>query len=271
MMLQVPGHGPKKVLQVVASAQLTQKSADILENPKNKDVLDAVQGLSKRGMDLTYLGNGSSVLAVAGQCSQGGNIVIWDSHRPLTSGPVARLSYHMAAVTALKVAPSAFKLFPSNFSLQALPCKLFRTMPFGVCRQGGSLVKPMQPGAYTADLVHVAFVKLCCNKLTSGFRMNAGREDHYLLSVAALILRSKSIRVGAPAVHAFDCIIIITMPNQPFNCSHVRPGQPNTTMSSPMGSPILELDSAWLLIRLTPKGVVLCFLFSHVRHGEVCM
>ncbi|KAL0048506.1 hypothetical protein WJX82_004799 [Trebouxia sp. C0006] len=65
------------------------------------------QGLSKRGMDLTYLGNGSSVLAVAGQCSQGGNIVIWDSHRPLTSGPVARLSYHMAAVTALKVLPGS--------------------------------------------------------------------------------------------------------------------------------------------------------------------
>ena len=86
------------------------KSTDIFENPKNKDVLDAVQGLSKRGMDLTYLGNGSSVLAVAGQCSQGGNIVIWDSHRPLTSGPVARLSYHMAAVTALKVPTSPFKL-----------------------------------------------------------------------------------------------------------------------------------------------------------------
>lgn len=62
-----------------------------------------VQGLSKRGMDLTYLGNGSSVLAVAGQCSQGGNIAIWDTQRPLTSGPVARLSYHLAAVTALKV------------------------------------------------------------------------------------------------------------------------------------------------------------------------
>ncbi len=69
-------------------------------------------------MDLTYLGNGSSVVAVAGQCSQGGNIVIWDLHRPLTSGPVARLSYHMAAVTALKVAPSPFKLF--------------WTVPFGV-------------------------------------------------------------------------------------------------------------------------------------------
>ena len=62
-----------------------------------------VQGLSKRGMDLTYLGNGSSVLAVAGQCSQGGNIAIWDTQRPLTSGPIARLSYHLAAVTALKV------------------------------------------------------------------------------------------------------------------------------------------------------------------------
>ncbi|KAL0019249.1 hypothetical protein WJX77_001067 [Trebouxia sp. C0004] len=65
------------------------------------------QGLSKRGMDLTYLGNGSSVVAVAGQCSQGGNIVIWDLHRPLTSGPVARLSYHMAAVTSLKVLPGS--------------------------------------------------------------------------------------------------------------------------------------------------------------------
>jgi len=89
--------------------------------------MNAVQGLSKRGMDLTYLGNGSSVLAVAGQCSQGGNIVIWDSHRPLTSGPVARLSYHMAAVTALKV--------PTHSELVLLM--------FG---QGSSSVKPLQVG-----------------------------------------------------------------------------------------------------------------------------
>lgn len=54
-------------------------------------------------MDVTYLGSGNSVLAVAGQCSQGGNIVIWDTHRPLTAGPIARLSYHLAAVTTLKV------------------------------------------------------------------------------------------------------------------------------------------------------------------------
>ena len=87
-------------------------------------------------MDLTYLGNGSSVLAVAGQCSQGGNIVIWDSHRPLTSGPVARLSYHMAAVTALKVLTPPSNLFPFNFSFQAFPFKLFpssfslQTFPF---------------------------------------------------------------------------------------------------------------------------------------------
>ena len=57
-------------------------------------------------MDVTYLGSGSSVLAVAGQCSQGGNIVIWDTQRSLTSGPIARLSYHLAAVTALKVQPA---------------------------------------------------------------------------------------------------------------------------------------------------------------------
>ena len=138
-------------------------------------------------MDLTYLGNGSSVLAVAGQCSQGGNIVIWDSHRPLTSGPVARLSYHMAAVTALKVLTppsnlslltSPFKLFPSNFSLQAFPFKLFPSsfslqafmnVPFGVCEQGGLLVRPVQPGAHKADLMQLAFIKLCCNKLTSEF------------------------------------------------------------------------------------------------------
>lgn len=54
-------------------------------------------------MDVTYLGSGSSVLAVAGQCNQGGNIVIWDTQRPLKSGPVARLSHHLAAVTALQV------------------------------------------------------------------------------------------------------------------------------------------------------------------------
>lgn len=57
-------------------------------------------------MDVTYLGSGSSVLAVAGQCSQGGNIVIWDTKRSLTAGPIARLSYHLAAVTALKVQPA---------------------------------------------------------------------------------------------------------------------------------------------------------------------
>ena len=66
----------------------------------------ALQGLSKRGMDMTYLGNGSRVLAVGGQCSQGGNIVIWDTQRPLTSGPIARLSYHSAAVTSLQVGRS---------------------------------------------------------------------------------------------------------------------------------------------------------------------
>ncbi len=82
----------------------------------------AVQGLSKRGMDLTYLGNGSSVLAVAGQCSQGGNIVIWDSHRPLTSGPVARLSYHMAAVTALKVSTHS-GFCPSGVWTRRLICQ----------------------------------------------------------------------------------------------------------------------------------------------------
>lgn len=54
-------------------------------------------------MDVTYLGSGSSVLAVAGQCNKGGNIVIWDTQRPVNAGPVARLSYHVAAVTALKV------------------------------------------------------------------------------------------------------------------------------------------------------------------------
>ena len=57
-------------------------------------------------MDVTYLGSGSSVLAVAGQCSLGGNIVIWDTRRALTSGPVARLAYHLPAVTTLKVKPS---------------------------------------------------------------------------------------------------------------------------------------------------------------------
>lgn len=54
-------------------------------------------------MDLTYLGSGSSVLAVAGQCNQGGNIVIWDTQQPLKAGPVARLSHHTAPVTTLKV------------------------------------------------------------------------------------------------------------------------------------------------------------------------
>lgn len=79
-------------------------------------VVGAIQGVSKRGMDVTYLGSGSSVLAVAGQCNQGGNIVIWDTRRPLTSGPVARLAYHLPAVTTLKV-----RLHPSPPPFHPLP------------------------------------------------------------------------------------------------------------------------------------------------------
>ncbi len=43
-----------------------------------------------------------SVLVVVGQCNQNGNIVIWDTMRPINAGPVARLSYQ-AAIMALKV------------------------------------------------------------------------------------------------------------------------------------------------------------------------
>jgi len=89
------------VLHSGASVQLRQSLQTIF----------AVQGLSKRRMDLTCLGNDSNVVPVAGQCNQGDNIVIWDSHCPLISGPVARLIYHMAAVTALKVPTPPFKLF----------------------------------------------------------------------------------------------------------------------------------------------------------------
>ena len=62
-----------------------------------------LQGLSKRGMDVAFLGTGSSVLAVGGLDASGANIAIWDTQAPSYHRPVARLNHHSAAVTSLQV------------------------------------------------------------------------------------------------------------------------------------------------------------------------
>jgi len=75
-----------------------------------------VQGLSKRGVDVTYVGGSTSVLAVGGFC-QAGNVAVWDTLAPVKAGPIARLSHHASMVTALQVFPLPFlTLTPPPFS-----------------------------------------------------------------------------------------------------------------------------------------------------------
>ena len=59
--------------------------------------------LSKRGVDVAYIGGSSSVLVAGGYCTQGGNVVLWDTLAPISAGPIARLAHHAPLVTALEV------------------------------------------------------------------------------------------------------------------------------------------------------------------------
>ncbi|KAK9799814.1 hypothetical protein WJX73_002530 [Symbiochloris irregularis] len=63
------------------------------------------QAMSKRGVEVAYVGNSSSILAVGGLCPRWGNVTIWDTLAPVSTGPVARLVHHSALVTALQVLP----------------------------------------------------------------------------------------------------------------------------------------------------------------------
>ncbi len=59
--------------------------------------------LSKRGVDIAYIGGSASVIAAGGYCALGGNIVLWDTLAPISGGPIARLAHHAPLVTALQV------------------------------------------------------------------------------------------------------------------------------------------------------------------------
>lgn len=61
-----------------------------------------LQGLTKRGVDVTYVAGSTSVLAVGGFCQQG-NVVIWDTLAAATAAPIARLFHHANMVTSLQV------------------------------------------------------------------------------------------------------------------------------------------------------------------------
>ncbi|BDA47164.1 probable DmX-like protein 2 at C-terminar half [Coccomyxa sp. Obi] len=63
------------------------------------------QVLSKRGVDIAFVGGSSSVLAAGGYCSAGGNIVLWDTLAPISGGPIAFLTHHAPLVTVLQVLP----------------------------------------------------------------------------------------------------------------------------------------------------------------------
>ena len=64
---------------------------------------DLAQGLSKRGVDVTYVGGSSSVLAVGGFSEGGRNLAVWDTLSAPSAGPIASLSHHPSMVTSLQV------------------------------------------------------------------------------------------------------------------------------------------------------------------------
>ena len=64
-----------------------------------------MQVLSKRGVDVAYVGNTSTVLAAGGYCPRYGNLLIWDALAPPAAGPASRLQHHSALVTAIQVRP----------------------------------------------------------------------------------------------------------------------------------------------------------------------
>ncbi len=62
-----------------------------------------MQVMSKRGVDIAYVGGGSSVIAAGGYSAEGGNIALWDTMAALSAGPIASLDHHSSLVTALQV------------------------------------------------------------------------------------------------------------------------------------------------------------------------
>ena len=62
-----------------------------------------MQVMSKRGVDIAYVGGGSSVIVAGGYSAEGGNIALWDTMAPLSGGPIAALDHHSSLVTALQV------------------------------------------------------------------------------------------------------------------------------------------------------------------------
>lgn len=62
-----------------------------------------MQVMSKRGVDIAYVGGGSSVIAAGGYNAEGGNIALWDTMASLSAGPISSLDHHSSLVTALQV------------------------------------------------------------------------------------------------------------------------------------------------------------------------
>ena len=59
--------------------------------------------MSKRGVSIAYVGGSSSVIAAGGYNAEGGNVALWDTMAPLSSGAIAHLDQHPSLVTALQV------------------------------------------------------------------------------------------------------------------------------------------------------------------------
>lgn len=65
------------------------------------------QGLGKRGVDVTYVGGSSSVLAVGGFSQGGGNLAVWDTLAAPSGGPIGSLGHHSSMVTSIQVTPKS--------------------------------------------------------------------------------------------------------------------------------------------------------------------
>jgi hypothetical protein len=62
-----------------------------------------LQVLTKRGVDIAYIGGSSSVIAAGGFCPEAGNIALWDTLSPISAGAIAHLTHHAPLVTAIQV------------------------------------------------------------------------------------------------------------------------------------------------------------------------
>ena len=72
-------------------------------NSLHQPLDDGMQVMSKRGVDIAYVGGVSSVIAAGGFSAEGGNIALWDTMASLSAGPIASLDHHSSLVTALQV------------------------------------------------------------------------------------------------------------------------------------------------------------------------